>query len=90
MPQFEWYRGYCCYSSQNDRAKRGVLGRFLFCIERNDRMSNQNPATQLMEVANRIRDMRELLGYSMQKMAELTEVSEDTYKLYETGTTDLP
>ena len=41
-------------------------------------MSNQNPATQLMEVANRIRDMRELLGYSMQRMAELTDVSKDT------------
>ena len=53
-------------------------------------MSNQNPATQLMEVASRIRDMRELLGYSMQRMAELTEVSEDTYKMYESGVNDLP
>ena len=53
-------------------------------------MSNQNPATQLMEVASRIKGMRELLGYSMQKMAELTEVSEENYKLYETGTVDLP
>ena len=53
-------------------------------------MSNQNPATQLMEVANRIKDMRELLGYSMQKMAELTEISDDTYKMYESGVTDLP
>ena len=53
-------------------------------------MSKQNPATQLMEVANRIRDMRELLGYSMQKMAELTDVSEDSYKMYESGVIDLP
>ena len=53
-------------------------------------MSSQNPATQLMEVASRIRDMRELLGYSMQKMAELTEVSEESYKLYESGHADLP
>ncbi|MBR7179282.1 MAG: AMP-binding protein, partial [Oscillospiraceae bacterium] len=53
-------------------------------------MSNQNPATQLMEVASRIRNMRELLGYSMQKMAELTEVSEESYKLYESGEADLP
>ena len=52
-------------------------------------MSNQNPATQLMEVANRIKDMRELLGYSMQKMAELTEISDDTYKMFESGVTDL-
>ena len=53
-------------------------------------MSNQNPANQLMDIALRIRDMREILGYSMQRMAELTEVSEDTYKMYETGTVDLP
>ena len=53
-------------------------------------MSSQNPATQLMEVASRIRSMRELLGYSMQKMAELTEVSEESYKLYESGEADLP
>ena len=53
-------------------------------------MRNQNSATQLQEVASRIRGMRELLGYNMQKMAELTEVSEDNYKLYETGMVDLP
>ncbi|MBE6960626.1 MAG: cupin domain-containing protein [Ruminococcaceae bacterium] len=53
-------------------------------------MENLNPANQLMEIAARIRDMREILGHSMQKMAELTEVSEAEYKLYETGTVDLP
>ena len=53
-------------------------------------MSNQNPANQLMDIAMRIRDMREILGYSMQRMAELTDVSEENYKLYETGTVDLP
>jgi acetyl-CoA synthetase len=53
-------------------------------------MSNQNSTNQLMDIAMRIRDMREILGYSMQKMAELTEVSEDTYHLYESGTVDLP
>ena len=53
-------------------------------------MSNQNPATQLMEIASRIRGMRELLGYSTEKMAEMTEVSVENYRLYETGTIDLP
>ena len=53
-------------------------------------MSNQNPANQLMDIAMRIRDMREILGYSMEKMAELTEVSEDMYHRYESGTVDLP
>jgi len=53
-------------------------------------MTNQSTANQLMDIALRIRDMRDILGYSMEKMAELTEVSSDMYKLYESGTVDLP
>ena len=53
-------------------------------------MSYQNSTSQLMDVAMRIRDMRDILGYSMQKMAELTEVSEETYRMYESGAMDLP
>ncbi len=53
-------------------------------------MNNQSPVNQLMEIALRIREMRQILGYSMQKMADLTEVSEESYRLYETGTVDLP
>ena len=53
-------------------------------------MTNQSTANQLQEIALRIREMREILGYSMQKMASLTEVSEETYRMYETGTIDLP
>ena len=53
-------------------------------------MTNTNSSTQLMDIATRIRGMREILGYSMDKMAELTEVSEETYRQYETGTVDLP
>ena len=53
-------------------------------------MTNQSTVNQLMEIALRIREMREILGYSKQKMADLTEVEEETYRLYETGTVDLP
>ena len=53
-------------------------------------MANTNTSTQLMDIAARIGGMREILGYSMQKMAELTEVSEDIYRQYESGTVDLP
>ncbi len=53
-------------------------------------MTNQSTATQLMDIALRIEDMREILGYSIPKMAELTEVTEDTYRLYVGGTVDLP
>lgn len=45
---------------------------------------------QLMDVAMRIREMREIFGYSVQKMASLAEVPEETYRQYETGTVDLP
>ena len=53
-------------------------------------MTRQDPSSQLLDIAMRIRDMRDILGYSIQKMAELTEVSEDEYRLYESGTVDLP
>ena len=53
-------------------------------------MTSSNPATQLMDVAMRIREMREILGYSIGKMAELTQIDADTYTLYESGNTDLP
>ena len=49
-----------------------------------------NTSTQLMDIAARIRGMREILGYSTQKMAEQTEVTEVIYRQYETGTVDLP
>ena len=47
-------------------------------------------SNQLMDVAQRIRNMRDILGYSIQKMAELTEISPAQYQSYETGTVDLP
>ncbi|MBR2309075.1 MAG: AMP-binding protein [Oscillospiraceae bacterium] len=53
-------------------------------------MNNQSTVNQLQEIALRIREMREILGYSMQKMADLTEVSEETYRIYESGKVDLP
>ena len=48
-------------------------------------MTNQNTATQLMDIAARIREMREILGFSEQKLAEMTEIPLDTYQLYEIG-----
>ena len=53
-------------------------------------MSNQSTAEQLKETALRIRELREIMGYSIQKMAEGTEVSEEIYRQYEAGNTDLP
>lgn len=53
-------------------------------------MSKQTSVNQLQEIALRIREMREILGYSMQKMADMTDVPEETYRMYESGTVDLP
>ena len=45
---------------------------------------------KLMELALRIREMREILEWSAQEMAEKTGVSVAEYQLYETGTVDFP
>jgi len=50
----------------------------------------QTPANPLVEIAERIREMREIIGYSPAQMAERTEVTEELYRSYETGTVDLP
>ena len=44
----------------------------------------------LMEMAARIREMREITELSFEEMAEKTEVSVETYKEYESGAIDLP
>ena len=46
--------------------------------------------TSLMEIAQRIREMREIVGYSPAQLAERTDVSEETYRIYESGKVDLP
>ena len=53
-------------------------------------MTNQSDTNHLKRIALRIREMREILGYSTARMAELTDLSEDTYVSYESGTVDLP
>ena len=53
-------------------------------------MSTETTMTQLSEVASRIKEMREIMGWSKTKMAMKTEVSEELYSAYEQGKTDLP
>jgi len=54
-------------------------------------MSNQNTASnQLMDVAQRIREMRQIVGYTVAQMAEKTELPETLYQQYEAGSIDLP
>jgi len=53
-------------------------------------VNNQSDANQLGRIALRIREMREILGYTTAQMAERTDLSEETYLSYESGTVDLP
>ena len=53
-------------------------------------MTNQSDANHLVRIALRIKEMREILGYTTAKMAEMTDLSEETYLSYESGTVDLP
>ncbi len=53
-------------------------------------MSTNTAIQQLSEVANRIREMREIMGWSTAEMAAKAEVSETQYKEYEKGQVDLP
>ena len=45
---------------------------------------------KLQEIAVRIREMREIIGFSVAEMAEKTEVSIQEYEAYEAGRCDLP
>lgn len=47
-------------------------------------------SNQLMDVALRIRELREIMGYSVEEMAQLTDITGDQYLEYEKGAMDLP
>ena len=53
-------------------------------------MTNQTDTHQLERIALRIREMRQILGYTTAEMAKMTDLSEETYLSYESGTVDLP
>jgi len=53
-------------------------------------MTKRSDVNQLERIALRIREMREILGYSTADIARLTEVPEDTYISYESGSVDFP
>ena len=53
-------------------------------------MTNQTDTNQLQRIALRIREMRQILGFTAKEMAEKTDLTEDVYLSYESGTVDLP
>ena len=48
------------------------------------------PEENVRDIALRIREMRQIMGYSTQEMAIRTQLDEKTYIAYEGGTVDLP
>ena len=52
--------------------------------------TNAVDLTKLQEVAIRIREMRDICGFSVAEMAEKTEVSTEEYVAYEAGKLDFP
>ena len=53
-------------------------------------MPTNTAKEQLMEIASRIKEMREIMGFSIADMAEKTEVSEEQYKIFESANADIP
>ena len=53
--------------------------------ERSVPMKTNTDLSQLSAVASRMREMREIMGWTAEEMAEKTEVSAEDYRLYEAG-----
>ncbi len=53
-------------------------------------MQNTGLTDEVRLIAERIREMREIIGFSVEEMAGKTNLSVETYSLYESGKIDLP
>ncbi len=53
-------------------------------------MTTNTAKEQLMEIASRIKEMREIMGWSIAEMAVKTEVSQEDYVNYESASADIP
>ena len=53
-------------------------------------MNTNNALLQLSEVASRIKELRDIMGWTTADMAEKTDVTEEIYISYESGKVDIP
>ena len=53
-------------------------------------MNVQTADNQLLQIALRIRELRDIVGFSTQEMAARTGITEEQYIAYESGQVDLP
>ncbi|MEL4106418.1 AMP-binding protein [Oscillospiraceae bacterium WX1] len=52
--------------------------------------ANDQMSSRLLDMAARIKELREIIGLRQDEMAQKTDLSAETYRTYETGTVDLP
>ena len=53
-------------------------------------MDTKNTLVQLSEIASRIKELRNIMGWSTAQMAEKTDITEEKYIEYESGKIDIP
>jgi len=53
-------------------------------------MNTNNALIQLSEIASRIKELRDIMGWNVAQMAEKTDVTEEQYIAYESGKIDIP
>ena len=53
-------------------------------------MKTNTTMLQLSEIAARIKEMRDIMGWTVTEMAEKTDVTEEIYLIYESGSVDIP
>ncbi|MBR2489557.1 MAG: AMP-binding protein [Clostridia bacterium] len=53
-------------------------------------MNTNNALIQLSEIASRIKELRDIMGWNVALMAEKTDVTEEQYIAYESGKIDIP
>ncbi len=66
-----------------------LWGGFFFASETEDVMENLSINLKIKEMAGRIRELREIEGYSLEEMAKSTGVSVEEYQNCENGLSDL-
>ena len=53
-------------------------------------MNTNNTLNRLSEIATRIKELRQIMGYSVYFMADKTGMTQDEYREYESGNVDIP
>ena len=53
-------------------------------------MTTNTAKEQLLEIASRIKELREIMGWTTAEMSQKTQVSEQQYIIFESANADIP